>query len=90
MWSTTPVFYTDHWAAIRIVTFSPFWPGLILNQMSKHVWFKTEIVFLVSAEFISWVFSLQGRKKRICVEQLFANPYENSCVEEVKINFDMY
>lgn len=90
MWSTTPVFYTDHWAAIRIVTFSPFWPGLILNQMSKHVWFKTEIVFLVSAEFISWVFSLQGRKKRICVEQLFASPYEKSCVEKVKINFDMY
>lgn len=55
--------------------------------MSKHLWFKTEIVFLVSAEFISWVFSLQGRKKRICVEQLFAKPYEKSCVEKVKINF---
>lgn len=58
--------------------------------MSKHVWFKTEIVSLVSAEFISWVFSLQGRKERIYVEQLFANPYEKSCVEKVKINFDMY
>lgn len=63
MWSTTPLFYTDHWAATRVATLSPFWPGLVLNQMSKHVWFKTEIVFLVSTEFISWVFALQGRKK---------------------------
>lgn len=90
MWRTTPGFYTDRWAATRVVTCSPFWPGLVLNQMSKHVWFKAEIVFLVSAEFISWVLSSRGRKERICVKQLFANLYEKSCVEKVKINFDMY
>lgn len=30
------------------------------------------------------------KKKRICIERLFANLYEKSCVEKVKINFDMY
>lgn len=84
------LFCTDHWAATRVVTYIPFWSGLVLNQMSKHVCCKTEVVSLVSAEFISWVFSLQVRKKRICIEQFSANPYEKSYVKEVKIYFGMY